>query len=72
MASCFKASMVMCWKMLVGRLEKTGFGIGICLVDCLSAAGTLWLSRAVRLKAFSELALSQLDSAYYSIILHIF
>jgi hypothetical protein len=27
MASCFKASMVMCWKMLVGRLEKTGFGI---------------------------------------------
>ena len=27
MASCFNASTVMCWKMLVGRLEKTGLGM---------------------------------------------
>jgi hypothetical protein len=48
----------MCWKMLVGRLEKTGFGIGICLYRLLGAAFfgwlRLWLSRAAGLKAFPK------------------
>src|SRR5689334_16758766 len=51
MASCFSASPVMCWKMLVGRLEKTGLGM-----SAISRSPRLWPRPAARLKTFQMVA----------------